>query len=506
MAVGLVAVVVAVLLVATVLVNEQKARAVQAAESEAAQRKIAVANEVEANTQRDEAIKQKAEADRQRGIADANATEAERQKGIAQTNEAEANTQRDEAIRQKAEADRQRGIADTNAAEAIKARDEAVKAAEAEKVALKREADAREAQITAERGQIEADRARIDAERAQLEAEVLRKAADLARERMEKIAAIRRELASSERGRFDTDEARARQAADATADRPVRISIPLPDRKPLVFVYVPPGDFAMGSPIQEVGRAADEALRPVEITRGFWMAETSLTRGQWRSLVPLSDDASKQLDGGMLQHDLLSVGNGSSGWKWRTLPLPPEEEGWPATGLSLTDVRDFLSRLADKAPGGLAFRLPTEAEWEYAARAGTLTPYHTGSTEADARRAAWLLNPNAEGRLHPHPVGKHEANAWGLRDMHGNVYEMTSDYYYPDFAVSDDDIDAISDVQTFTFKDPRNDKPDGRPLVVVRGGSYLSLPSEARSARRETMHAGNRHDDVGVRLVLSAEP
>jgi len=203
-------------------------------------------------------------------------------------------------------------------------------------------------------------------------------------------------------------------------------------------------------------------------------------------------------------------------WEWRTRELSTEEKDLPATGISFNDIAGILlPALNAHAPEGLAWRLPTEAEWEWAVRAGTATPFYTGPEpdenadaiemlkrqEVAAIEAGWLT-ANSKGSLQP--VRGLKPNAWGLYDMHGNAQEIVADYYDPAFALTAT-ANAVAEADDATAaKDPRNDvMPDGRPLHVIRGGSYASSPAEARSARREIYHANNRHAVVGVRLVLS---
>ena len=150
----------------------------------------------------------------------------------------------------------------------------------------------------------------------------------------------------------------------------------------------------------------------------------------------------------------------------------------PVESVSWEDVQDFILELNDLQSGsGYVYRLPTEAEWEYAARAGT-----TGARYGELDEIAWYRDNSGETT---HPVGEKRANAWGLHDMLGNVYEWTADWYgkYPSGMVTD----------------PRG--PSTGLGRVVRGGSWGSGARFVRSAYRDDISPGGRYGHVGFRLV-----
>ena len=132
-------------------------------------------------------------------------------------------------------------------------------------------------------------------------------------------------------------------------------------------------------------------------------------------------------------------------------------------------------------------RLPSEAEWEYACRAGTSTRYYTGDTEEDLKRAGWY---EANSGNQTHPVGEKEANGFGLYDMHGNVWEWTEDDWHGNYKGAPDD------------GRPWIDDPRGSDRVI-RGGSWGSVAQHCRSAIRGYGGPGDRDDDVGFRLSRS---
>jgi formylglycine-generating enzyme required for sulfatase activity len=156
------------------------------------------------------------------------------------------------------------------------------------------------------------------------------------------------------------------------------------------FVHISRGTFVMGSPASEPDRGNDETQHTVVIRKDFWMGRTEVTQEQWRRVM----------------------GNNPSFHQRCGPQCPVEDVTW-------IDVQDFLKRLNRFAHGG-TYRLPAEAEWEYACRAGTTTAFSSGDrlTTKDARFDA------QDG---PVPVGSFAANPWGLFDMHGNVWEWTAD-------------------------------------------------------------------------------
>jgi formylglycine-generating enzyme required for sulfatase activity len=179
----------------------------------------------------------------------------------------------------------------------------------------------------------------------------------------------------------------------------------------MAFVYVPPGPFQMGSPAGESGRREDERLHKVRLTRGFWMGRFEVTQGEW-TLVMGPDEPHPG----------------------KPSPFRSGDPRLPVVCVSYEDAQRFLARLGTLDPGH-RFRLPTEAEWEYACRGGSsatdaqgdrLTP---AEADVDGRDPAtgvgfWLG--------HPAPVGSYPPNDWGLYDLHGNAWAWTSDWYAPD--------------------------------------------------------------------------
>lgn len=228
-------------------------------------------------------------------------------------------------------------------------------------------------------------------------------------------------------------------------------------KKPTIaWVSIPAGTFTMGSPPSEVNRGSDETQHQVTLS-AFKMSKYEVT---------------------FEQYDLFCDATGRS---------KPSDEGWgrgnrPVINVSWDDATAFAE--------WMGCRLPTEAEWEYAARGGTTTPFSTGNnlTTAQANyNGNYPYNNNAKGeyRQKTLPVGSFAANAYGLFDMHGNVYEWCSDWY--------------GDYSTSAQTNPKG--ASSGSIRVIRGGSWFNLARSCRTARRNNGAPGYRRHDVGFRLV-----
>jgi len=214
------------------------------------------------------------------------------------------------------------------------------------------------------------------------------------------------------------------------------------------FVQIQPGEFSMGCSPGDTGCAASESpVNRVRMTRGFQIGKYEVTQEQWQAVM----------------------GSNPGGLKGATLPV--ETVSWD-------DAHEFLARLNARNDGYL-YRLPTEAEWEYAARAGTTDKYAGASALGDA---AWY-DANSGGRTHP--VGEKRPNAWGLYDTLGNVWEWCQDWHgnYPNGAA---------------------DNPTGPPSggrLIHRGGSWGNVAGDARVSSRSWGEAGDRFSFIGFRCV-----
>ena len=226
----------------------------------------------------------------------------------------------------------------------------------------------------------------------------------------------------------------------------------------MVLVAIEPGSFVMGSPASEAGRNADEQLHRVTLSRRVYMGRYEVTQTEWQAVM------------------------GANPSRFSTCARCPVEQ------VNFYDVDDFLTRLTARSTA-MRYRLPTEAEWEYACRAGTTTAYAFGDrlTIQDANvntTPAEQATPGI-GASRARQVGSFPPNAWGLHDMHGNVWEWTNDFYGP--------FNERAEVH------PRG--PEVGTTRVIRGGSWYFDAGSARCALRYTHAPQDRGFSLGFRVV-----
>ncbi|MBN8439782.1 MAG: formylglycine-generating enzyme family protein [Candidatus Accumulibacter sp.] len=226
------------------------------------------------------------------------------------------------------------------------------------------------------------------------------------------------------------------------------------------FRWIVPGRFLMGSPANEPERSDDEMQHPVTLSHGFWLADTACTQAFWLSVT----------------------GTNPSSFKF--------DNRNPVENVSEEDTQAFISQL-NRALPGLQSRLPSEAEWEYACRAGTMTAFWFGNsiTGHSVHYGGNSYADGTRGRPHTVPVGSLPPNPWGLYEMHGNVHEWCADWYGP-----------YSPERQLNPRNPMSGS--GR---VLRGGSWSDFARFARSASRRGLEPTRRSGNIGFRLVLDQE-
>ena len=251
------------------------------------------------------------------------------------------------------------------------------------------------------------------------------------------------------------------------------------------FVYIPSGTFTMGSPAAEEGREKDEVQHQVTLTKGFYMQTTEVTVGQWRVFVKETGyKTDAETKGGAF---VLKDGEWKTreGYYWDNPGLMQTDEH-PVTCVSYADIRAFVEWLNSKED--FIYRLPTEAEWEYACRAGTTTRFHWGD-KADCEKAdfgnSWTNECKRKKPIKTVKVGSYGPNPWGLYDMHGNVWEWCADWDAP-YPAGD-------------VTDPKG--PPSGEKRIVRGGSWWSYSRFCRSACRVNNSPDRRFYTLGFRLA-----
>ena len=227
------------------------------------------------------------------------------------------------------------------------------------------------------------------------------------------------------------------------------------------LVYIPAGEFMMGSPSSESQRENNEGPQhSVRISRGFYMGIYEVTQAQYKAVMS----------------------NNPSNFKGNNLPV--EQVSW-------NDVTEFCRKLSQKE--NKTYRLPTEAQWEYACRAGTSTPFYFGetiSTDQANYDGNYIYGNGRKGtyRQKTTTVGSFGPNAFGLYDMHGNIWEWCQDWYDKNYYNNSSGVDP--------------EGPNTGSARVLRGGSWSYSPGDCRSAIRGRSTPVNRYVNNGFRVVV----
>ena len=242
--------------------------------------------------------------------------------------------------------------------------------------------------------------------------------------------------------------------------------------------WCPPGKFMMGSPAGETGRRFDEAQVAVTISRGFWTGKFEVTQGEWRRVMAELPARKPSAEFGL-------------------------GDDVPVYWVSFIDAEAFCRALTERArragtlPAGWEFRVPTEAQWEYACRAGTTTATSFGE-QLGLHQANFKGQPLEGGRggpavLRATPVGTYPANPWGICDMHGNIFEWCRDWYHTQ-------LPGGTDPDVYETKGVPN--RDGTYSRVRRGGAWNDEGWACRSGLRLKYEPERNSDHIGFRVVV----
>jgi formylglycine-generating enzyme required for sulfatase activity len=268
---------------------------------------------------------------------------------------------------------------------------------------------------------------------------------------------------------FTEAEARAAQRAWATY---LKTEPEIKNKLGMRLALIPPGEFQMGSPADEAERGTDETQHRVRITRPFWLGVYEVTQEEWNLVMGSQPSWFSSSGGGQLKVSGLDTSR------------------FPVQSVSWDDATEFCRRLS--AREGQEYRLPTEAEWEYACRAGTTSAYHFGGVlNGDKANVdgnfPYGTTTKGKDLNRTTRVGEYGANAFGLYDMHGNVGEWCRDWY-------DDQFYASS-----AMADPENVKEATHR--VLRGGSWVDVARDSRSADRYGVPPADRNFNCGLRVL-----
>jgi len=222
----------------------------------------------------------------------------------------------------------------------------------------------------------------------------------------------------------------------------------------LELVLIPAGKFLMGRPETEKNRGRNRTQHEVTISKPFYMGKYEVTQEQYEAIT------------------------GTNPSRFKGAKKPVEMVSWE-------DAQEFCKKLSAKT--GKTVQLPTEAQWEYACRAGTNTRFYPGDADGDLDGVGWYVSNSGNTT---HPVGEKKPNAWDLHDMHGNVVEWCQDW--------------SGEYEARAATDPTGPATgEGR---VLRGGSWNDGPWDCCSANRSSIAPGVRYYDFGFRLMLAGPP
>ena len=256
---------------------------------------------------------------------------------------------------------------------------------------------------------------------------------------------------------FDSKSAARHQQAWA---KHLKVDVEIRNSIGMKLRLIPPGEFMMGSPELEKERSVNEHQHKVRISKAFYLGKHEVTQGEWKQVM------------------------GTEPWMAERAVMIGDD--YPVVSVNWQDASEFCQKLSRKE--GNEYRLPTEAEWEYACRAGATTRFHFGDSESELGEYAWSLKNTWDlGKKYAQRIGQKKCNPFGLHDMHGNVWEWCQDWY--------EEKQSGNSLAT----DPQG--PTTGSDRVGRGGSWGSMPVYCRSAYRDGFSPSGRICLLGFRLA-----
>jgi formylglycine-generating enzyme required for sulfatase activity len=276
---------------------------------------------------------------------------------------------------------------------------------------------------------------------------------------------------------------------------------PQPSSLDLQLVEIPAGSFLMGSPASEVGHHADEGPQHEVKLESFWLGRTPITQAQWREVAQWQEGPGEHWGCTLNPNPSRFMGD-----KGGLFPAEANTDSRPVETVSWRDAMEFCSRLSQRS--GKTYTLPSESQWEYACRAGTTTPFSYGETlSAELANydgnATYGRGRQGKSRGQTTAVGSFPANAWGLHDMHGTVWEWCADYWHSSYAFglqqAPTDGSPWLDPTEAGQAGMEGERSDDRRRVL-RGGSWDNFPVACRSAYRSTLHPAFASNSFGFRV------
>ncbi len=266
------------------------------------------------------------------------------------------------------------------------------------------------------------------------------------------------------KGRFNKETAKEAQKAWAKhIDRKVQYK----NSHGITMVLIPPGEFMMGAD-DSVSEVDEKPIHKVHLSQAYFLSQTEVTREQWKGVMGTSP--------------------------WNKTPLEYFNPKQPATNISWSDANEFcikLTKIEHKSgnlPKDWEYSLPTEAQWEYACRAGTTTNFYFGDAKSELKQYAWCEDNTIKVNEHyPHLVGKKTPNQWGLYDMHGNAAEWCLDWYGEKY------------YESSPVNDPSG--PIKGEAKVFRSGYWFTSRDDCRSAKRYSCEVSVRVHFLGFRIA-----